>query len=399
MAQTMRRAAAPAVQQSPVGSFFEIEAGRLADIRTRMAAVRLDPSVPAQAQPVRRLFEVLRAGGSYGLGYEAQRRREPRRPDEVLRTGRGDCDEFAFTFLAAARALGINAAMTLSRFTLSDSRSAIPHGALSLTIGGQRFVVDPSLGRFRAVGDFSDATMRTELAPSLGLAGGAARLTNRVDMSSVQDMAASAYFEMAQYRCPSGNAAVAPSRLDEALELLRLGVRSGAANPAAIAMGRDVALTLFKRYFDLAESAYLRRDYRTAERLYLRALEVHSLVPSVASNHRDAIYRANETLGRMFSSSRRYADAVSRYAEARRLRPDIRQGYDFALRALDVLASDPRNQQRLAHAQQGLALSAEAGRRFGTSPALKRAYERSERHFRWLVERMGRTGAGTPASP
>jgi len=359
-------------QGGVVGNMFGIDANRLADIRLRMNAVILDPSVPAQLQPMMRLFEVLRVGGSYGLGYEAQGRREPRRPDDVLRTGRGDCDELSMTLYAAARALGMDVSgMTLSRFALTDGNRTVTHGPLTWAAGGSRFILDPILRHPRAVTDFNDTTMRMELSPAFGLAGGSTgaavtrvQLNGREDLGTPADIAAALAIDRAQHFAPPGRVPVSVASLESAFTLFQEVMRSGTTSSPVLARSGQVAFTLFERYFNLAESYYAGGNQRTAERYYLRAFEILRQVPRISNGNEIRIIRIHSTLGRIYSSSRRYDDALASFAEQRRLAPGERPGYEDAIKLLERRVRTARGPERQAYAQMGLAITRAAQAQF-----------------------------------
>jgi tetratricopeptide (TPR) repeat protein len=361
VAQTAPSAAQPQ-RQRQVDAYYHLDRTRLNAFlrKAGLQPLAANPTPAQREQALRGLFEAVRVGGCGGLRYQAGTPRRPRTPDEVLRTGSGDCDELCGLFIAVARELRIPlggagmVGMWMSTNKPGDSRPE-PHAAIAIQgLGGKNYLFDFVYGRTDQVRDFSIASL-DRVYRGLMISPGRAHagfpiisVSSAAYYNTPHDMAAHHYVDEAEFFL-GRVAAKAPTRARDmslALQALRRAAALAPTTPslcmsafsASDSLG-DAALQMKSRVQDAQAIEFFRI-----------ALGMYGSAPAAsrATKSGDA-YEARLGLGIALERLGRRTDALREYATLIRTVPANENAY---LRAYRLMISAARR-ARTSAARRG----------------------------------------------
>ncbi len=333
-----------AQQQRIMSQTLRISPALLGRITKHIKPLGPSATPDQQRKALRKLFDIIKIGGTLGITYQYAGKREPRTPEEAIKTGKADCDELAMLFVAAARHLNIpltNVSMGSMQFKGAGGQT-MGHAVLYVKTGAQNFVFDFTRSSPISVRDFNQATIQRAYngtTVSYGPNAPGFKVTSTTSLRTyptVADMAATQLLHRADYHNGQAKAAKTDAARLNAYDAARGSVEQaaslGSRHAFIVSTIGQQALTVFDGYHSMGESAYkaARRagrsrsaadHYKRAMTYFDRAIRFYGSVPSLSRARATALHDIHEYRGLIHQAGRRYQAALAEYTKMVKLKP------------------------------------------------------------------------------
>ncbi len=330
-----------AQQQRIISQTLRISPALLMRITKHIRPLGPSATPDQQEKALRKLFDIIKIGGTLGITYQHSGGRKPRSPDEVIRAGKADCDELATLFVAAARHLNIKVTgIRLGAMEFSTSRpgTGTPEKHVALFVQGakSKFIFDFTYGRTFQVADFKHATVQKAYA-GFRISNGAhagfviRSISSMKVMGTVADIAAFHLLSMAQYN-ESMIAGTKSARRRAALmnatkSLLESAARLGSKNGF-------INTRTFNGFHSLGDHAFRQKDYEAAASYYTAAVGMIKNLPGGRQKWGNTEYSIRENLGISYEKKGKSTQALAQYNQMIKMDKREAAGYLRKIRLL-----------------------------------------------------------------